>query len=171
MSEDPSGSSGFPQHPPRGKAQLDTIQFHLVHKALIGDGVILVSLGAHNGKQVVSSEHRGAALGHPRNLWGVKASKILSRGGSTESPLPPQDSGNFASFPSNHQAQSQGTREEPSLSKLLREAQHRDAGHPPTQTSGRGSQIPSPSSCPLSWLSSYSASKISFKTQFLQESR
>lgn len=34
------------------------------------------------------------------------------------------------------------------------------------QVSGRGSQIPSLSSCPLSWLSSYSASKISFTTQF-----
>lgn len=41
----------------RGKAQLDPIEFYPVHKALVGDSVLLVCLRGQNGKQVVTPQH------------------------------------------------------------------------------------------------------------------
>lgn len=45
------------QHSPCRKAQLDTVQFHLVHETLVGDWVLLVGLRGQNGKKVVTPEH------------------------------------------------------------------------------------------------------------------
>lgn len=41
----------------RGKAQLDTVQFHLMDKALIGDRVFLMGLRRQKCEQVVTPQH------------------------------------------------------------------------------------------------------------------